>query len=118
MRQTVSERFLSMPFTISTILPCSSTRRWRLRLPSVSAHSSLRSLKVSPLGFVISEVSTLRRARSWMVRSSPSYAKRPSLFEALAFILRLPAVECQNGRHHQLPHAVRNSHGPGGQRLG
>src|SRR5579859_5388782 len=112
MRQTVSGRLRSWPLAISTILARSSTRRCRLRLPSVRAHSSFRSLKVTPRGLVMSEVSTLSRARSWITRSKPSYAKRPSFDRLLVLIARLPLVEEQNSGYEQLPGAVGNAHRP------
>src|SRR5215469_15109377 len=113
MRHTVCGRLRSCPFSISTIFPFSSTRRCRLRLPSVSEHSCLRSANVSPLGWVISDVNTLRRARSWMTRLSPAYANRPSREErSLDFIAVLLRAKEHDARHQQLAYAEGNAHGP------
>src|SRR5260370_226577 len=57
-------RLRSYSFTVSTIFAFSSTRRWRLRLPSVRAQSCFKLPKVNPFGCATREVSTLSRARS------------------------------------------------------
>src|ERR1700722_727243 len=91
----------------------SSTCRGRLRLPSVSPQSCLRSPKVNPLVSVIRDVSTLRRARSWITRSSPSYANRASL--DLDFICARMRAEQQKSCHQQLSCPIGNAHSPGGE---
>src|ERR1700704_3331802 len=94
----------------------SSTCKCRLRLPSVSAHSCFRSPNSSPLAWVTSEVSTLRRARSWMTRSSPSYAKRgPVVFLLPRLFKCFPISELKYGGDQQLAHTEWNTHHPGRQ---
>src|SRR5947207_3899167 len=120
MRQTVCGRLRSCPLTISTIFAFSSTWRWRLRLPSVSEHNCFKSPNVTPLEFEISDVNTLSRARSWITRSSPSYAKRPSLPRSsrpgvLGFIFTFSRIEKQNSRNQQLARSVRDAHRPRGE---
>src|SRR5436190_22972985 len=90
--------------------------KWRLKLPSVNAHSSLRSLKIKPLGCVIRDVMMLRRAFSWMTRSSPSYANRPGESEIAFFLLIGPSLQSpvKNGGGEHLPDAERHAHRPRG----
>src|SRR5882757_6428014 len=94
----------------------SNTCRCLLRLPSVSAHSCFSSPNVKPCVLVIKEVSTLRRACSWMTRSSPSYANvaAPRALD-LSFFNAVLIAMLQSERHQQLPHSEWNTHGPGKQ---
>src|SRR3984893_18804995 len=64
----------------------------------------------------MSEVSTLRRAFSWITRSSPSYANRPvRSFCGLGMALSPAAIE--NGGHQELPDAEGERHGVRGKSL-
>src|ERR1700728_1440621 len=114
MRTVVCARPMSPSFVSRPMFSSSRTCRCRARLPSVRAQSCFSSTKLRPLGCVISDVRTLNRARSWITRSSPSYAKRAAGtdLELLAFIdgclLRIKIMNHSNESHTD---PVRDGHG-------
>src|SRR5262249_20819251 len=93
----------------------SSTCRCRLRLPSVRPHNAFKSPNTSPLGCATSDVSTPRRAFSWITRSSPSYAKR--LFCSLLAGIAPPNATVKHGGNQELSNPERQAHGPRRQRM-
>src|SRR6185437_1034188 len=88
----------------------SSTCRCLARLPSVSAQSRFNSTKLSPFGWVISEVSTLSRARSWITRLRPSYAKGAAALDFFVIGLCLLLGKVMDSRNHRHAQAIRNRH--------
>src|SRR5262252_7190753 len=93
----------------------SSTCKCRLRLPSVRPHNPFKSPNTSPLGCATSDVSTPRRAFSWITRSSPSYAKR--LFRSFLTVgIALPNTAVKHGGNQELSNPERQGHGPRRQR--
>src|SRR5579863_6970739 len=65
----------------------------------------------------MSEVRSPRRARSWITRSSPSYAKRCAargfpLGVRIRIAIRFPITELQYRGNEHLPDAERYAHGP------
>src|SRR5687767_1804821 len=128
-RQSVCGRLFLKPFHTSTNPASCNTCNCRLRFPSVSAHSALRSLNKSPSTWLASDARMLSRAFSWITRSSPSYANRPGSratgsrpFASFCFCLfpaAMPALQCpvEKDRRQQLPGAKHDAHRPRRQRL-
>src|ERR1700742_3071458 len=113
MRQRVCVRLPSSALVTLTSLASSNTSRWRLRFPSVSAHKSFSSPNHRPFGWVRSEVSRLRRARSCITRLSPSYANRElELLLLLRIFVRAIETKRQHAGDPQLTDTEWNSHDP------
>src|SRR5204863_426268 len=98
---TVCGLLFAYPFSTSTSFASCSIARCRLKFPSVSLHSTLRSLNVSPPACEASDAMMLKRAFSWITRSKPSYAYRPALpQDQLRPHRHRPDHRCPHPQHH------------------